>query len=100
MNTKTILMCALFAVFMAFIVASVDASPPANLKFQQLLRKARDIKPLRECKADEQCKWEVYNSETRLHEYDLHNDCKCDKCVKRSDDVSINAYVYRCQPGS
>lgn len=44
------------------------------LQLHQLLRKARDAPQQRNCKSDEKCKWEVYDSKTRLPEYDIPNE--------------------------
>uniref|UniRef100_A0A336LPP4 CSON000408 protein n=1 Tax=Culicoides sonorensis TaxID=179676 RepID=A0A336LPP4_CULSO len=99
-SSKVIIVCAFVTVLLAVAsIAPTDASPPANSKLQQLIRKSRQtVTQTRECNKDEQCKWVVYTG--GIPTYEIMNDCHCKNCVKKNDDVSISAYVYRCQNGS
>ncbi|XP_012282883.1 uncharacterized protein LOC105701047 [Orussus abietinus] len=50
------------------------------------------------------CGWAVYQSITRRVVYYMRNTCQCPdksyKCVRIDDDLSANAYVYRCRQNS
>ncbi|XP_077288211.1 uncharacterized protein LOC143912737 [Arctopsyche grandis] len=48
------------------------------------------------------CGWAIYTPFTRRVEYFVKSVCICDpkisKCVRVSDDLSVSAYVYQCEP--
>lgn len=46
------------------------------------------------------CGWAVYNKNSRVVDYFMKNRCTCTpdtQCIRSEDDISINAFVYRCK---
>ncbi|CAI6342745.1 unnamed protein product [Macrosiphum euphorbiae] len=57
--------------------------------------------PLKECHQNNPCGWAIYVPFTRRIDYFMKNTCICNPnlaCLKTDDDLSVNAYVYRCKP--
>ncbi|XP_015379565.1 PREDICTED: uncharacterized protein LOC107173513 [Diuraphis noxia] len=57
--------------------------------------------PIKECHQNNPCGWAIYVPFTRRIDYFMKNTCICNPnlaCLKTDDDLSVNAYVYRCKP--
>ncbi|KAK9501957.1 hypothetical protein O3M35_012580 [Rhynocoris fuscipes] len=55
------------------------------------------------CRNRTPCAWAVYVPFTRKIEYFMKNTCVCEKgkiCQRADDDISVSAYVYRCNAGT
>uniref|UniRef100_A0A8D8SX78 Uncharacterized protein n=1 Tax=Cacopsylla melanoneura TaxID=428564 RepID=A0A8D8SX78_9HEMI len=55
------------------------------------------------CHSNTPCGWAVYIPVSRRVDYYMKNVCVCPEgkeCLKSEDDVSVNAYVYRCKKKS
>ncbi|GFS90752.1 uncharacterized protein NPIL_401321 [Nephila pilipes] len=55
------------------------------------------------CSGSTPCGWEIYQPTTRIAEYFVRSPCECSsdtRCMRYRDDISISAYVYKCQSGS
>ncbi|XP_025197226.1 uncharacterized protein LOC112596004 [Melanaphis sacchari] len=56
--------------------------------------------PTKECHQNTPCGWAIYIPFTRRIDYFMKNTCICNSslaCLKTDDDLSVNAYVYRCK---
>ncbi|KAF0771976.1 Uncharacterized protein FWK35_00001540 [Aphis craccivora] len=56
--------------------------------------------PTKECHQNTPCGWAIYVPFTRRIDYFMKNTCICNPnlaCLKTDDDLSVNAYVYRCK---
>lgn len=56
--------------------------------------------PIKECHQNNPCGWAIYVPFTRRIDYFMKNTCICNPnlaCLKTDDDLSVNAYVYRCK---
>lgn len=54
----------------------------------------------KECHNNTPCGWAVYKPSSRRMDYYIRNVCRCPaekECLKSEDDLSVNAYVYRCK---
>ncbi|XP_069677691.1 uncharacterized protein [Periplaneta americana] len=68
--------------------AVAETSPSVNLSM------------VRTCHSSTPCGWAVYVPFTRRVDYFMKNTCECPQgkaCIRSEDDLSVSAYVYRCQ---
>lgn len=52
------------------------------------------------CHTNTPCGWGVYNRFSRLVNYFMKNNCRCEKdksCIRVDDDISTAAFIYKCK---
>jgi len=69
-----------------------------------LIARLRTRREVNYCSRTQPCGWLVYVQHTRVIDYHVRSPCSCpaetSRCVRTSDDVGINAYVYHCRTHS
>jgi hypothetical protein len=72
-------------------MASISSSSPAE---------DTTTAPVKTCHQNTPCGWAIYIPFSRRIDYFMKNTCECGNgfaCLKTDDDLSVNAYVYRCK---
>ncbi|XP_030750305.1 uncharacterized protein LOC115878087 [Sitophilus oryzae] len=96
MNSKKILFVSLVIVVISVVVNCYPAETDST---NGTSKEAED----EVCQLSSQCGWAVYKPFTRDIDYFMKNKCRCpeeSKCLRAEDDISLNAFVYRCKkPG-
>ncbi|VVC28243.1 Hypothetical protein CINCED_3A020351 [Cinara cedri] len=96
---------AVFAVYVCFcLVYTVGAASTHVPQKREIASPAEPTitgMPLKMCSPNSPCGWAIYVPFSRRIDYFMKNTCECkntQSCLKSDDDLSINAYVYRCKP--
>ncbi|XP_017778255.1 PREDICTED: uncharacterized protein LOC108563929 [Nicrophorus vespilloides] len=93
---KAIRICAATAVLLLLTVAL-----PSGVDASRLPGKIEDANgEVESCLKNTPCGWAVYHRFSREIDYFMRNRCECPKhkkCIRTDDDISVNAYVYRCR---
>lgn len=94
-NKQFFILCILAMFCLNAFAATVyrsDGTLPESIRDK---REVNDI-----CVNNTPCGWAIYKPFTRQVDFFMKNDCTCpDKktCTRTEDDISVSAYVYRCQ---
>lgn len=78
----------------------ITLDDPIHLRIERASENGNEQQPKRSC-YNTPCGWAIYVPFTRTIHYFMKNICDCPdesyKCVRTDDDLSANAYVYRCR---
>ncbi|XP_025419164.1 uncharacterized protein LOC112689593 [Sipha flava] len=99
LRTNAVLL-AIFAVLLCLCLLSPMASA-ASVHRRDVASANETLPPgTKHCHQNTPCGWAIYIPFTRRIDYFMKNTCECPSnlaCLKTDDDLSVNAYVYRCK---
>ncbi|XP_050434752.1 uncharacterized protein LOC126841965 [Adelges cooleyi] len=84
---------------LCLILSTTGASPVHSSIDKRSIASGSESTP-KICHHNTPCGWAIYIPFTRRIDYFMKNTCDCDStlaCLKTDDDLSVNAYVYRCK---
>ncbi|XP_050544299.1 uncharacterized protein LOC126907228 [Daktulosphaira vitifoliae] len=98
-RTKVLLTTTLTLVLCLCLLSTACASPVHK---RRAIASGSDStpSPSKVCHKNTPCGWAIYIPFTRRIDYFMKNTCDCAPnlaCLKTDDDLSVNAYVYRCK---
>ncbi|NP_001280476.1 uncharacterized protein LOC100167416 [Acyrthosiphon pisum] len=101
-NDKSHMIVSVFFLMLCFWLLAADSNASV-IKNKRAIASATESTtgPLKECHQNTPCGWAIYVPFTRRIDYFMKNTCICNPnlaCLKTDDDLSVNAYVYRCKP--
>ncbi|XP_026805716.1 uncharacterized protein LOC113548832 [Rhopalosiphum maidis] len=91
---------AFFVIFFFCLLSNAGAASLQNRRAIASLAIESTTAPTKECHQNTPCGWAIYIPFTRRIDYFMKNTCICNPnlaCLKTDDDLSVNAYVYRCK---
>ncbi|XP_022161505.1 uncharacterized protein LOC111027435 [Myzus persicae] len=98
-NKNAMLAVAFFAMICLCLMSSAGAAAVHNRRSIATATEST-TGPVKECHQNTPCGWAIYVPFTRRIDYFMKNTCICNSnlaCLKTDDDLSVNAYVYRCK---
>ncbi|KAL4121790.1 hypothetical protein QTP88_014231 [Uroleucon formosanum] len=99
-NNKNSMLVSAFFVMLCLALLAGDSCASAIRKRAIASATESTSGPMKECHQNTPCGWAIYVPFTRRIDYFMKNTCVCNSnlaCLKTDDDLSVNAYVYRCK---
>ncbi|KAL1462187.1 hypothetical protein WDU94_014047 [Cyamophila willieti] len=110
MNSTSTISKPLFSLYVCFLcivlclsISSVDSAAIVKrraISTENTSQQSSESSGGKVCNSNTPCGWAVYIPVSRRVDYYMKNVCECPdgkECLKSEDDVSVNAYVYRCK---